>query len=537
MAGTAWVHVYDTQQRHASVHQGRWNPKAESNRTAWPGFVGGGLRDKRMHPLFAPTISRAQYRIGLGRNGQILRNSALLALASCSSIAPMPGEPQWLARLLRPITLVKEGEAVVVLLLTLNVFLLLLAYYIIKPVREALILAMQSGAEYKSYMSGVIAILLLFAVPAYARFVDRLPRTKLVVGVTLFFAMNLLLFMVAIQIPSLQTRLGLAFYCWVGVFNMMVVAQFWSFANDIYDEEQGARLFPMVALGGSVGAAFGSKIAAVLIPLLGVPAMLLVALLVLVCCAMLYWLVERLQTLAAARKMLRQTSRSAAEPRSGAFSLVLGNRYLLLVAAFSLVFSWVNSNGEYILGKLIQQHAVSLVASGKANSIGEQIGATYAQFFFYVNLFGVLLQTFLVARLVRWFGFHVAFLILPVIALGDAASVAIVPLLAVIAVGKTLENAVDYSLNNTLRQMLWLVTSREMKYKAKQAIDTFFVRMGDVSSAIAVWIVISLLTLNVRHMAWLNVVLVGIWLGLAVAIGREHRRHAHTAVHLSAGKP
>lgn len=438
----------------------------------------------------------------------------------------MSGEPAWLRRALRPITQVNQGEAGVALLLTGNVFLLLLAYYIIKPVREALILAMRSGAEYKSYMSAVIALMLLLLVPAYAKIVDRLPRVKLVVGVTLFFATNLLLFMLAIQVPSLEVRLGLGFYCWVGVFNMMVVALFWSFANDIYDEEQGARLFPMVALGGSIGAAVGSKIAAMLIPLLGVPSMLLVAALVLCCCAWLYVLVERQQALNPPRPVAPMPRSAGQGTRAGAFSLVLSDRYLLLVAVFSLLFSWVNSNGEYILGKLIQQHAVELVAAGEAINVGEQIGATYAQFFFYVNLMGVLLQTFVVARLVRWLGFRTSFLILPMIALGDAFGVALVPVLSVIILGKTLENAFDYSLNNTLRQMLWLVTSREMKYKAKQAIDTFFVRMGDVASAVAVWVGVSLLAVDVRRMAWLNAILVGIWLVLAVVIGHEHRRRA-----------
>src|SRR5664279_2285201 len=104
-----------------------------------------------------------------------------------------PREAAWLSRLLRPITVVRPGEATTALLLALNVFLLLSAYYIIKPVREALILSLASGAEYKAYMSGAIAILLLFAVPAYAKFVDRLPRIKLVISVTLFFAANLVL--------------------------------------------------------------------------------------------------------------------------------------------------------------------------------------------------------------------------------------------------------------------------------------------------------------------------------------------------------
>jgi ATP:ADP antiporter, AAA family len=445
-------------------------------------------------------------------------------------MAPMLTEPPWMARCLRPITQVKTGEAVSAMLMTLNVFLLLLAYYIIKPVREALILAMHSGAEYKSYLSAVIALVLLVAVPSYAKFVDRLPRITLVISVTVFFALNLLLFMLASQVPSLQVRIGFVFYCWVGVFNMMVVAQFWSFANDIYDEEQGARLFPMVAVGGSVGAAVGSKVVAVLIPVLGISNLLLVAMAVLLCCAWLYWLVERRHALGTQPRAERVVRRSETTAPSGAFGLVMRSRYLRLIAAFSLLFTWVNSNGEYLLGKFIQQHAGDVVASGSATSVAEVIGKSYAEFFFYVNLSGVLLQTFLVARLIRWLGFRWAFLIFPVIALGDSTCVALLPVLAVFAVGKSAENALDYSLNNTLRQMLWLVTSREVKYKAKQATDTFFVRMGDVSSAVAVWIGVSVLSFDVRYMAWLNAVLAGIWLLFAIAIGREHLRRLHRNV-------
>lgn len=434
-------------------------------------------------------------------------------------------EPRWLLRVLKPITEVREGEAITALLLTLNVFLLLSAYYIIKPVREALILALAAGAEYKAYMSGVIAILLLVLVPAYAFVVDRLPRIKLVVGVTLFFAAHLLLFMLAMAVPALKENLGLVFYAWVGVFNMMVVAQFWSFANDIYDEERGTRLIPMVALGASIGAAAGSKLAESLLPLLGVGSMLIVAMFILMACAGLFVWVERRE--GAAKLEAKKEAKAAEKPpgdRSGAFKLVFSDRYLRWVAVFSLVFSWVNTNGEYMLGKVIKQDAAAAVAAGRAHDLGAHIGATYAQLFFYVNVAGVLLQTFVVARLIRWIGFRAAFLIFPVIALGDATAIAILPALIVVMIGKTAENSADYSLNNTLRQMIWLVTSREMKYKAKQAIDTFFVRIGDVASAVGIWFGATLLSFKVREFAVINLVLIAVWIVLAIIIGREHDR-------------
>jgi ATP:ADP antiporter, AAA family len=437
-------------------------------------------------------------------------------------------EPLWLSRALRPITVVRPGEAVTALLLTANVFLLLTAYYVIKPVREALILALESGAEYKAYMSGVIAVALFVLVPLYAKLVDRLPRIRLVIGVTLAFAGQLFLFFAAMGVESLRSQLGLIFYAWVGIFNMMVVAQFWAYANDLYDEEQGTRLFPMVALGASVGAAGGSQISAFLIPLVGLSAMLFVATLLLVACAVLFLLVERRLPLPSHAADLD------AEPKkssgAGAFQLVLTTRYLVLIALFALTFSWVNTNGEYMLGKLVKADATEAVRRGElaGPDVGKYIGATYGEFFFYVNVLGVLLQTFVVSRVVKWLGLSKAFLIMPLLALGNAAAVAVIPLLSVLRIGKIAENATDYSLNNTLRQMLWLVTSTEVKFKAKQAVDTFFVRAGDVCSALSVWVFAAVLVIPLQRFAWLSIALCVAWLVLAIAIGRGFQKRVAT---------
>lgn len=431
-------------------------------------------------------------------------------------------EPAWLSRALRPITEVRQGEAVTALLLTLNVFLLLSAYYLIKPLREDLILAMASGAEYKSYMSGAIALLLFALVPLYGQLVDRLPRIKLVIGVSLAFAAQLLLFYVAMAVPSLHSQLGLVFYAWVGVFNVMVVAQFWGYANDLYEKEQGDRLFAMVALGASIGAAVGSKGAKLLIRGLGERSMLLVAALLLVICAAIYLLVERREGQPDASTPATGSSLTPRAERKGGFSLVIGYRYLLLIAGFSLLYNWVNSNGEYMLSKLIKADAAAAVQRGeiRPDQAGSAIGAAYADFFFYVNVLGVLLQTFVVSRLVRFFKLPAAFLFLPVLALGNAFIFAFVPIVTLAKSGKTAENATDYSLNNTLRQMLWLVTSPEMKYKAKQVVDTFCVRIGDVCSALSVYLLVDLLHFSVPRFAWLSLGLAAAWVVLAIAIGR-----------------
>jgi AAA family ATP:ADP antiporter len=162
------------------------------------------------------------------------------------------------------------------------------------------------------------------------------------------------------------------------------------------------------------------------------------------------------------------------------------------------------------------------------------IGAFYAEYFQVVNIAGMLLQLFVVSRVVKYLGVRVAVCILPVVAFGSYAVAALIPSLAILRWVKTAENSVDYSLQNTVAQMLYLPTTREEKYKAKQVTDTFVVRAGDVLSSATVFVGTSLLALSVSQFALINVALVTLWFAVAFLLGREfHRRTAakpgHTA--------
>jgi len=435
-------------------------------------------------------------------------------------------------RALGIVTRVEAGEGVSALLLTLNVFVLMTAYSAIKPVREGLILAMPGGAEYSSYMGAVMAIALLGAVPAYAKFADSVPRNRLVVGVTLFFASHLILFWLLSAYPPMRSKLALVFYVWIGIFNMMIVAQFWAFANDLYAEEQGKRLFPLLGVGQTVGAAVGSGAAVLFIKLLGVYSMLLVAAALLGLCAFLTQAVHAREGRAAeAEPEQKKPTDEKPAKKGGAFALVFKSDYLRYIAAFAIIFTFVNSNGEYMVKKLVKAAAADAVAAGTlaADAVDQYSGEAFSRYYFFVNVATVTLQTFIVSRLIRRAGFQTAFFVLPIIALFDALGASILPVLAVLYVGKIAENATDYSLNNTLRGTLWLPTTSEMKYKAKQAIDTFFVRMGDVSAGILVWILADRLKLGVRYFALVNLVLCVIWLFLARRIGAGFERLSRKA--------
>jgi ATP:ADP antiporter, AAA family len=460
-----------------------------------------------------------------------------------------------LERALGVVTEVRAGEGVTALLLTLNVFLLLTAYYVIKPVREGLIIAMKGGAEYKSYLSAAIAIALLGAVPAYAQVAARVSKNKLVIGVTLFFASHLVAFWVLSKIPAAEANLGFVFFVWVGIFNMMVVAQFWAFANDLYTQEQGKRLFALVGIGASLGAALGAYVTGFLQHTikLGVYELLLVSGGLLVGCAGLTHLAyarERGPTAgtsssgSSAAGAYRENapppkgSRPPAEKkmnRDGSFALVFRHKYLLMIAFFAFIFTFVNTNGEYILSVLVKARAAEAAAAAgvvgaePVRAFTKAYGTSfYADFFVWVNVIGVVLQTFVVSRLVKFAGLRVAFFVLPVIALLDSVALITLPLalglaeLGALRPGKIAENATDYSVNNTVRNMLWLPTTTEMKYLAKQAVDTFFVRMGDVASAGVVFFGAQMLHWPVRRFAMVNAALIIIWLMLARSIVREN---------------
>jgi hypothetical protein len=153
----------------------------------------------------------------------------------------------------------------------------------------------------------------------------------------------------------------------------------------------------------------------------------------------------------------------------------------------------------------------------------EIIKAFYGDFFFWVNLVGFIVQAFLVSRIIRWIGVRGALFIMPVVAFGTYGAIAVIGGLAITKAMKVAENSTDYSLHNTVRQALFLPTSRDAKYKAKAAIDVFFVRFGDTISALVVGVGLHSLGMNVRGLAFVNVALIAVWIVVVIAIARRHK--------------
>jgi ATP:ADP antiporter, AAA family len=418
-------------------------------------------------------------------------------------------------RLLKAFTSIEAGEGTGALLLAANVFLLLTAYYILKTVREVLILA-EGGAEVKAYAAAGQAALLLAVIPAYGWLANRLTRFRLVAAVMLFFLSNLPVFYI---LNSSGIPVGIPFYLWLGIFNLMVLAQFWAFANDLYTEEQGRRLFPILGIGSSLGALAGSQIAGFFFAYLGIDRLLIVAGVLLAGSLILTWRVNREACEACA---VQRSNNSASLGSRGAFEIVASNRYLRLIAWMVVLINVVNTGGEYVLSKLVLSEAAH-AAVGAADPIAARqafIGQFYGNYFAWVGIGGLVLQMFLVSRLFRWIGVRGALFFLPAIALGGYSLLAALPALAIALTTKIFENSTDYSIENTARHALFLPVSREAKYKAKTAIDTFFYRTGDMMQAGVVWLGTSL-AFTPRHFAATNVVFIFVLLGVTFALSRS----------------
>jgi AAA family ATP:ADP antiporter len=334
---------------------------------------------------------------------------------------------------------------------------------------------------------------------------------KLLGIVFLFFISNLAVFAV---LAGTSIPIALPFFLWVGVFSYTVVAQFWALAADIYTEEQGKRLFPIIGAGSSIGAVIGGMFAKRLVPfgtqvLMGTAVVMLIA-----CVAIIIWIERRAVTAAAAKHEDEQPT-----SKEGTWHLLARDKYLLFIAGMVIFLNWVNSSGEYLLDRTL------LVAAKDAASPQQYIGMFKADYYFWYNLIGVGLELFAVSRIFKLIGVRGALYVMPIFAFGAYGTAVLLPMLGVMRLVKIGENSIQYSLQDTTRHALFLVTSRPEKFVGKTATDTVAVRIGAIMSTLMVFIG-ARLEWPIATFATINVALAVVWFGFVLLIGKEHARRS-----------
>lgn len=416
------------------------------------------------------------------------------------------------------------GEGGAVLLFCSYGFLVMFCYYMLKTLREPLLLA-GSSAEVKSYATAVISLVLLFVVPLYGLLFRHVHKQKLSRWLTLFLLVNLLVFYL---LGQYKLDIGFGYFVWVGIFSVLITAQFWAFATDTFNVKSGQRLFPLIMAGVSVGGLLGPSISGWLFTAVGPYNVMLLAALILLCTLPLVeWSRNAVPAFSATGPKADEEQRPHI---LGGFAHVVQNRYLLQIALLVVLLNWVNSTGEYILSEMVIRFAEGQIASDATLDKGQIIAGFYGNFFSIVNALSLTIQLFLVSRIFSWLGVQGALLILPIVAFIGYGVMVFIPIFSIIKAVKILENSTDYSLMNTVRQALFLPLNESEKYQSKIAIDTFFWRFGDLIQAIGIYIGLNLFSFQVEQFAVLNMCLSAVWILLVVVISKQfvHQRRQFT---------
>jgi AAA family ATP:ADP antiporter len=426
-------------------------------------------------------------------------------------------------RFLSLFTTLRAGEGFPALLLAAQAFAIMFSLYLLKVIRDTLILS-QGDAELKAYATAIQAGLLIFIVPIFARLYFYLsPRSGkhlILCCVLQFFLFSLLLFAV---LYWQGVSIAVVFYIWQGLFAVMSLAVFWAFAADLFNPRSGQRLFPLIAAAGALGALLGAASAAPLNTLSGhVGVLCAAALLLLVPLTLSGRMEEAIPT-----GSLAGSHEAPVSPGSLAegFSIVLRSRYLSAIAALVVLLNLINTNGEFVVASLLTDElARQGLDSTQSPERAQRITGFYATYQSITALLGLLIQLFLVSRVFDRFGIRGALLVLPIVTLLGYGLLSLLPLLMLALIVLIAENSISYSLTATTRHALFLPVSREQKYIGKQTIETLFFRLGDMISGGLVYVASSLLGFSTLVFMLGNLVLSVILLGFAIAIGRYHYR-------------
>ncbi|WP_341677023.1 hypothetical protein [Niveibacterium sp. SC-1] len=411
----------------------------------------------------------------------------------------------WLQRIVP----VKPDEIAALLLAFAFFFCLLCAYYLLRPLRDAM--GLTGGMDKLPWLFTATFVSMLLAVPLFGFLVARLAPRRFVPACYRFFILNLLGFALALGLGAANVRTGQVFFVWLSVFNLFALSLFWSVMADRFSAEQGQRLFGFVAAGGTAGGLLGPALAATIGGGVGPVALLLIAAALLEVALVCY------------RALLRHTGSHAQSGARSEDARIGGGVFggLVLIA-----------RSPYLLGivlyMFLHTSSATLLYFEQARIVAEAFADTAARTRYFaltdlwVSLLTLTLQVFVTARWIRLAGVFGALLSLPVFALLAFGGAALWPVPLALALLQGLRRAFDYAISRPAREILFTVLSREEKYKAKSVIETLVFRGGDVAAG---WLYQGLASLGVAFggVALASLPLFALWGWLCKTLSRRGR--------------
>jgi ATP:ADP antiporter, AAA family len=395
-------------------------------------------------------------------------------------------------------------------------FALLCSYYIIRPMRDEM--GIIGGVENLQWLFTGTLLAMTVAIPLFGWVSSRFPRRLFLPYVYLFFIAMLLLFYALMDGSVATENIARAFFIWASVFNLFVVSVFWSFMTDLYTNMQARRLFGFIAAGGTLGALTGPVLTALLVQPLGARNLLLVS------AVFLLWAILCISRLSA-WSVMNTSARDEVAGRKNeelvggniwsGITLVMRSPYLLGICLLMLLFTTLATFLYFMQAQIIRD----------AFADSAQRTAVFASIDLAVNALTLITQVFLTSRLIKWFGLAAVLAIIPVLLAAGFALISITPVLAVLLVVQVIRRAGNYAVMRPSREMLYVVLSREEKYKAKNFIDTVVYRSGD---AISAWLYAGMRSagLGLSAIAVIAVPLALLWAWVAFGLGRQQTKIA-----------
>ena len=411
-------------------------------------------------------------------------------------------------RLLRSATLIEANEARTVAFAFTFVFILMAAYYILRPVRDAM--ASDWTNTEISVLWNIQLVLSTAVVALYGFACSRVRFKMLVPAVYVFFAVTFVGFYFAASVVTDRVLIDKVFYLWVTVFALFHLSVFWTFMADLFNKEQARRVFGFIAAGATAGGAVGPLVASLIVTDVGVDNLMLIASAMLLIPLPIIFYLQRLKVVDLHNEDVHADLSSAklgGNPFAG-FKSFFTNPYLLGIGAFILLYTSISSFVYFEQTNLLRDFSReerTVILSGLAAT---------------VNILTFGLALFATSRLVTKLGMAITLALVPVFICVGLLILAFAPILTVLLALQVARQAGNYGVTRPAREMLFTHVDRETRFKSKPVIDVAVYRGGDALSSIAFAGLTDGIGFGIAAMAGIGAGIAAVWAAAGVYIGR-----------------
>lgn len=420
-------------------------------------------------------------------------------------------------RLLKAATKIESHEVTSALLSFAFVYVLMAAYFILRPVRDGL--ASDWSDVEVSWLWSMTFLFSLVAVSIYGAVVSAVRFRNLVPGVYVFFAASFFFFYAGSSYFADPVLVDKAFYVWLSVFSLFHVSVFWSFMSDLWNSEQAPRLFGFIAMGSSVGAVMGPLISAVFVEHIGTENLMLVSAAMLLIPIPIVLKLSQLKTTtlgnAEVRADLGAQKAMGRNPFAG-FGIFLASPYLIGIGLFIILYVAIGSFVYFELKNLLAEYS-----RVERTQIWAYIDLA-------VNSLAIFTAMFLTSRIATRFGMATTLALVPALIVLGMLVIVVSPVVAVVAGLQVARRAGNYAITRPGREMLFTAVDRETRFKAKPVIDIVLYRGGDMLTAWAFTLLTAGLGLGLGAVAAVGAAIAAIWAMVGIYLGKAYTRRVQS---------